>query len=487
MKVQCVILANADGGQIREETLDGRRYVVAPAAILEEGVLAGLTGTFFYPKDEVMRSAFVWNMKPAILGHSMVDGEIVSAASPSFIETQQVGFLMNTAWDETAEKLRTEVWFDEEKSNRLEPRLLERLRAGKKVEVSTGAQADFRLKAGEWNGQAYKGMVFNIRADHLAILMDEEGAYPVRKGGGLLANAAAETPANAALDRILGEYGLTLLGNVLSYDETRQAVYEALRNRFGEPGKEWCGYVADLYDGTVVWWGEEHGPRVMMSLDYTKNDAGIVLDSGEPKRVLRVYQYAAAPASMIGNVSPAREDRIVDKKALVDGLIGKGYEEADREALMALPDAVLQKTHTVVLANQGKQSLVPPVVPVAPPPAPRPMTMEEWRAVQPAEILVLLDGQMVANAADRVTLTARIKDAPANSFTDDQLTVMSIANLRATASLVPATEEETVAGLVGNYFGNQGGVPASSKVGRDDPADAPTPLKQPKMTFAAGA
>lgn len=482
MKVQIVIVANAGGDQIREATLDGRKYVVAPAAILEEGVLAGLTGTFFYPKEEVMRSAFVWNMKPAILGHSMVDGEIVSAADPHFIETQQVGFMMNTKWDETSEKLRTEVWFDEEKANKLDARLLERLRAGKKVEVSTGAEADFRLRGGEWNGQLYRGSVYNIRADHLAILLDEEGAYPVRKGGGLLANAAGGSPGNAALDKILEGYGITLLGNVLSYDETRQVVYEALRARFGEPGKEWCGYVCDLYDGTVVFYGQEYGPRMMMSLDFTKNDTGVVLDPGEPKRVLRVYQYVDAPASMIGNVSPAQKEPVMDKKALVDGLIGKGYEETDRESLMALPEAVLQKTHTVVLANAAKKDDKPVPVPV---PAPRRMTMDEWKEIAPPEVASVIDSQMVANAAERTTLTARIKTSETNVFTDEQLATMPIANLRATARLVPLTPEEQVNTTVASYFGNQGAFPISSKVGGgDDESDKVAPLKQPRMDFS---
>jgi hypothetical protein len=56
------------------------------------------------------------------------------------------------------------------------------------MEVSTGLFADCVMDKGSWNGESYEYVAQNIRADHLAILPDSDGACSVKDGAGLLVN-----------------------------------------------------------------------------------------------------------------------------------------------------------------------------------------------------------------------------------------------------------------------------------------------------------
>jgi hypothetical protein len=69
---------------------------------------------------------------------------------------------------------------------KIEPEILEHIEKGEPMEVSTGLFSDCVLEEGMWNGESYDMVAQNIRADHLAILPDKDGA-------GLLVNQATQT------------------------------------------------------------------------------------------------------------------------------------------------------------------------------------------------------------------------------------------------------------------------------------------------------
>jgi len=85
-------------------------------------------------------------------------------------------------------KLRAEGWFDIERVENLDPRVLDMLRTGKPIELSTGVYTDVERGIGSYRGRAYAGIVRNLRPDHLAILPDAVGACSLQDGCGVLAN-----------------------------------------------------------------------------------------------------------------------------------------------------------------------------------------------------------------------------------------------------------------------------------------------------------
>ena len=218
-------LANAP---IRHETLDGRDYIVAPAAMMTEGVMDGSQGPLLYPKDEITKSTAAWNMKPVVVYHPIINGDGVSACNKEIIETQQVGFLMNTVFND---KLRTEAWIETDKAKKVDSRVVDALEQNKPMEVSTGLFTENEVAAGEFNGVSYTAVARDHQPDHLALLPDKVGAYSIKDGGGLLQlNESAqlvgfdiETAFGAAVDTLRRDIGTAMSQNAKKPEETDMA------------------------------------------------------------------------------------------------------------------------------------------------------------------------------------------------------------------------------------------------------------------------
>ena len=121
-------------GKIRRESLQGRLYLVAPLTMIVPGVLSGSRGSLYYPLEEIRKNPTAWNGMPITLGHPSIDGKPVSARTPEVLNTKALGMILRTQADQ---ELISEGWFDIELTNRSAPGLIDRIEAGKKVEVST--------------------------------------------------------------------------------------------------------------------------------------------------------------------------------------------------------------------------------------------------------------------------------------------------------------------------------------------------------------
>ncbi|MHA1809351.1 MAG: hypothetical protein ACTSYH_03460 [Candidatus Heimdallarchaeaceae archaeon] len=170
---------------VRREFLEGKEHLVVPVVMLVEGVHNGL----FYSAEELSKFPESWNGRPAPVLHPYTEnGEPISANYPSIVESQKVGVLYNTHFDWEGKKLKSEVWIDLQKAEKVDKSILDHIYANKNLEVSTGLWTEKDGISGIWNGEKYTSSVFNFRPDHLALLPGLTGACSWKDGCGIRAN-----------------------------------------------------------------------------------------------------------------------------------------------------------------------------------------------------------------------------------------------------------------------------------------------------------
>src|SRR5678815_2675163 len=115
------LVANLDDAHIREVVEDGKRWIVAPAAILIEGVLNGSKGALFYPSDENQRTAHLWDRVPLTHNHPFdpITNAPLDASDPGVVQRQHIGETRSPEWRDG--KTRVEAWFDAEATRNKAP------------------------------------------------------------------------------------------------------------------------------------------------------------------------------------------------------------------------------------------------------------------------------------------------------------------------------------------------------------------------------
>lgn len=167
---------------MRTAMLDGREHLVVPVVALVAGVVNG----YLVTPAELQTFAAAWNGRPVPVRHPKDGNGYVSANDPRTIESQVVGAFFNARVDGGA-RLVGELWLDVAKCERLSGdalAVLQRLRRGEAVEVSTAYFCDVDPVAGEYNGKPYMAVQRNLRPDHIALLPDEVGACSWKDGCG---------------------------------------------------------------------------------------------------------------------------------------------------------------------------------------------------------------------------------------------------------------------------------------------------------------
>lgn len=179
-------------GKARRETLNGRPFLVAPVVMLVPGVLNGSGGKLLYRPEQVSRNPAGWNGFPLTAGHPTLNGKPVSARNPKVYNRYFLGHVFEAKFNQS---LQGEAWFDEEVTNRVDPRIIRALQVGMPIEVSTGLflQADKAPEGAVYNGVAYDFDTKNYHPDHLAVLVDEKGACSIDDGCGVNRNSSHES------------------------------------------------------------------------------------------------------------------------------------------------------------------------------------------------------------------------------------------------------------------------------------------------------
>lgn len=450
-------------GKVRKATLNGRNYLVASAVIGAEGVLNGSGGPGFYPGPEWAKAVPAWNMKPITNGHPKdAAGNFISAADPAVIESVTMGFLLNTKWDD---KLKTECWFDEELTKKVDSRVYDALVSNKITEVSTGVFVTPDATAGEYNGTKYTFVAKDHQPDHLAILMDEVGAFSVDMGAGLMVNQKI----------VPNPYTPEMVVNGLSLGDVLSGVRQALHVKFEKPGYEWYGYVEDVYKDYAVYYS---GGK-LYKVGYSVSGDTVTL-ADDQVEVVRVIQYQTTDGKIVGNASVHKvitnqeyEMSVkFDKAAHLTSLIGNGYAEADREWLEKLSDDVLAKVKPVPVANtvvvpKEEPKVETPVVNATTVTVPKPPTFTELLANADPATKEQFSEMQASYAAEKGRLVGVITANKANTYTAEALNAKPLADLRAIAALAaPVANEAAVQQPIG-FFGAAPAAPVVNAAPQD--------------------
>lgn len=493
---------NFKSTSVRYDTLEGREHIVVPMVMMTEGVHAGSGGPLYYPGDELARSVPVWNHKPVVIYHPVVNGKPVSACDPVQLNTRKVGVILNTKYDS---KLRAEAWLEKSRLEEVDDRVLEAIENNKLMEVSTGVFTDNKAEPGEWNGEKYDAIAMNYRADHLAILPDQIGACSIADGAGLLqVNSKA--------------LGLPpgFIYNAMSFSNISSALYPLLRNRLA--GDEDVLWIEDVYPDFVVY--QLNGQ--LYRLDYSV-DQDVVALEGEASKVKRVTEYRTLDGSFVGNSggSTSKTETIVmTRKDSVDRLISNGgWDEKDRDWLTGLSDADFARIPVVAnndpdededededdddgvtdnaanspsSAGQVRKAMKNAKKSMKGGPNlsnynKQPVSLDEYISTSPAELQDVLREGVLAHNTMKKELVAKIVSNKRNTFTEDYLKGRTLEELRGLASLAEdeATPQQNrrQSVLQPNYGGAAGGgspvVNSSTK--------KPDPLPVPTMNFGAPA
>lgn len=168
IKANCYIKTNGD-------------TLTVPVVMIVEGVLNDALLTV----EEFGKYVGGWNGRPVVVRHPADEsGNDISAAdSPETMASYAIGTLYNARIEGT--RLVADMHIEASKACSLGfCGIVEALKAGKVLEVSTGYFSDSEPSTGDHNGESYSEIHRNIVPDHLAILPDEEGACSVDDGCG---------------------------------------------------------------------------------------------------------------------------------------------------------------------------------------------------------------------------------------------------------------------------------------------------------------
>lgn len=362
-------------GSVRRATLHGRQFYVAPLTLIVPGVLNGSRGPLLYPAEQCAVEPARWNGMPLTKGHPKQDKDgvsnYVSARQPDILEKVGVGYVYEAKFNG---KLQAQGWFDIENCRKVDKRIIENLEQGKPIELSTGLFLDTHKAAenASHNGKPYVAVTSNYKPDHVAVLLDGQGACSLKDGCGVNVNSEPEHTvrtteqiqpvplAFGSLEDVNGK--LRLVPNQLSHDDIRASLGETIRQRWGMNA-----YVSDVYDKNVVFWSGDKYLRTGYTTDLRSGTIELSTDS--PAEVSREVSWVSANYDAAAEQSsPAKETKsgndpncehkdkkgncmpktAEERKKIVDNLISncdcggeKLYSEDDRTALNAKTDEQL--------------------------------------------------------------------------------------------------------------------------------------------------
>ena len=474
-------------GLVRHDMMEGREYIVAPMVMLVEGVHTGSNGPLYYPPEELGKTPVVWNMKPVVVYHPQIDGQGVSACDPDIATNHKVGVIMNTHYENG--KLKAEAWLEVDRVKAVDERILDTLESGEMMELSTGLFTDNEYSEGEWNGESFEAVVKNFRPDHLALLPDQKGACSISDGAGFLRlNQDSDSGLSKILNAVVGKLQLyeadqdtdkeeaianrysekiiDLIRNQMSHDNIRGQLTREIQDKVITDPDDWV-WVLDVYDTLFVY--ESQGKLWM--LNYSKDNDMIQIE-GEPVEVIQVTEYRRAnDGSFVGNqkedeLTTNKERNKMNRSQKIDQLIKNGsWVEENREFLTGLEETLFDKLMETNKAPENISETHPtgrsaketsPTAEETPAENTAPVDVNTYISNAPPEIAEVLTNSVALHNAEKADLTRKILVNKRNTFTEEQLKVKSLPELKSIAKLASnATPDYSGQGDPSNTIDNK--------------------------------
>lgn len=179
----------ADGSLLRTAAFNGIDHLVVPiVTAVGDNVWwpANAPTPELVPASVLAAHAFSRNNRPVVMGHPKSGGDYVSANDPKILQEYAFGQMFASEFKDG--RIVVEAWLDPVRAAAVGPDavdVIDRLRAGKQVEVSEGDFVVTVAESGEVNGKKYGARWVSAVSDHLAMLRaDEVGACDNKMGCG---------------------------------------------------------------------------------------------------------------------------------------------------------------------------------------------------------------------------------------------------------------------------------------------------------------
>jgi hypothetical protein len=190
--------------------------------------------------------------------------------------------------------LKGEAWIDRERADAVDPRIGQAIDNGEMLEISTGLATEKAGNGGTFNGREYDAIAVNHKPDHLAILLDNQGACSIRDGCGLLTNQRTSPMCNYMPDLPLPnmfppEVSTHAGPCVTTNDDVRLAQIAGLIAKlFGE-----SAYPMDVWRNAVIF--SSGTDLYAIAIGEIDDDGRILSLSGDPVRVLQAGDSYSFP------------------------------------------------------------------------------------------------------------------------------------------------------------------------------------------------
>jgi hypothetical protein len=455
-------------GKLRTATFRGAEHIVVPVVALVEGVIHASNADTpeLVLASEFGKSVAAWNGRPAVFNHPIENGEPVSANSPRVLEGFQIGSVFDARIE--GKKLMMEAWLNPA----LAPNdVVERLNAGKVVEVSVGVLVDAEPKLGIHQGSRYATIWRNIYPDHLAMLQDgTPGACDVKMGCGAPRAASARTADDGVSDGDVRDalwhalYAVVpaLMTVVAVYPEAKAVIYCAYPD-----GEE--VYYRRTYDdangiilnddAVQVQRAEEYTPVVDVAS--TTDDDEFLQESGVKTAAGSCGCGGKKDAST--DITPAEGKEAKMKKELIAKILaakGTCFSESDIKVLEQFDEAKLTAmADKLDAAPVEVEKIVEKIVEKE-----IPLTKDRVLAAFP-DLKAVVEEKEARDQAQRATFVAAMKDN--GVYTDAELASMPLPTLE---KLVRVAGKHKPAGDVVDFAGR--GTPRNNADTEEIP-DAP--------------
>ena len=440
----------------KRQTLNGIEYIVAPAVILVEGVHNGSGGPIYHPAEEMANYPQRWDGVPVVIDHPYFeDGTPRSANDPQVLEKQGVGQLFNTRYDAQEKKLKSEVWIDIKKAQKIAPEIIGMIENGK-LEVSTGMVTDVDETPGVWNEEKYDSIAKNIIPDHLALLPDSIGACSWKDGCGIRVNKAFENGREIVKEVIRSITNTTrrfisrnFLTNKESFEDIERRIHEAINTPVPQRWED-EKWIRATYDNEFIYESYSDGKWRLFKRGYSINGDGNVELGNDIFEVKESLSY-----TVISQLKQNKEDVKMDKgkdccKEVIDALIANKltqWTEEHRGVLEELPEDILKNMAPVeneIPDDGGKEEddKIMDKVETKPEeeqtnleetPAP---TAAEYIAQAPPEIRDFLTRSLKDVEVHKASLIKTIVEHEKNTFTEEQLKAKNVDELKALVQFI---------------------------------------------------